>query len=32
MDVYGRGVEGKRAVAKELGIGLSTLYRLLAKG
>lgn len=31
LEVYGDGVEAKRRAAKELGIGLSTLYRLLAK-
>ena len=29
LDVYGHTVEGKRACARELGIGLSTLYRIL---
>jgi DNA-binding NtrC family response regulator len=29
--VYGDTVEGKRSAAKELGIGLSSLYRILAK-
>lgn len=31
LAVYGHTVEGKRMAARELGIGLSTLYRLLAK-
>ena len=29
--IHGDTTEGKRRAAKELGIGLSTLYRLLAK-
>lgn len=32
LAVYGDTVEAKRRAAKELGIGLSTLYRILAKG
>ena len=31
LAVYGNTTEGKRRAAKELGIGLSTLYRLLAR-
>ena len=31
LALYGRSVEGKRRAAKELGIGLSTLYRLLGE-
>ncbi|MCL2030935.1 MAG: sigma 54-interacting transcriptional regulator [Oscillospiraceae bacterium] len=31
LAVYGGTVEAKRRAAKELGIGLSTLYRILAK-
>ncbi|MDR2670335.1 MAG: sigma 54-interacting transcriptional regulator [Oscillospiraceae bacterium] len=31
LAVYGHTVEGKRRAAKELGIGLSTLYRLIAR-
>ncbi len=31
LEKYGNSVEGKRKAAKELGIGLSTLYRLLEK-
>ena|GEM_PF-2669302 len=31
LAVYGNTTEGKRRAAQELGIGLSTLYRLLAK-
>lgn len=31
LAIYGHTVEGKRRAAKELGIGLSTLYRLTAR-
>ena len=31
LAVHGRSVEGKRKAAQELGIGLSTLYRLLSE-
>jgi transcriptional regulator with PAS, ATPase and Fis domain len=31
LEAYGQSVEAKRRAAKELGIGLSTLYRLIAK-
>ncbi len=31
LSVHGHTVEGKRRAAKELGIGLSTLYRLISK-
>lgn len=32
LEAYGDSVEAKRRVADELGIGLSTLYRIMAKG
>lgn len=31
LEAYGDGVEAKRRAARELGIGLSTLYRILSK-